>query len=267
MFSEYLPLDLVPFAGLSWWLIAGIGAVHFFGFFIRGAFGFGSNMPIVLLTAWLLAPHHAIVLAMLTAAVAQLHLLPQAGRAADWRVTGRVMPGLMAGIALGTWVFAELAAQSLTVVMGGLIVTIVALDRLRLIERAARRLPLRAPLVVTSLAAIGATAGTISGGGTIYFLVSYLKLVCATPASLRGTNIAVSGLFMIVRISAIGVTGFILPSLIVEAAILVPAVFLGTWCGTRAFERAAPDRFYKALQLLLLAAALALVAKGVYSLF
>ncbi len=43
------------------WAVACIAVSCFLGFFIRGAFGFGSNIPIVLLTTPILGPHHAIV--------------------------------------------------------------------------------------------------------------------------------------------------------------------------------------------------------------
>jgi len=59
-------------------------AAHGFGCFIRGAFGFGLNMPIVILTTFLLGPHHAVLLALLTTVVAQINLLPSAMKDADW---------------------------------------------------------------------------------------------------------------------------------------------------------------------------------------
>ena len=70
--TDWLPADVTPFVGISWWAIAGVFAAHGFGCFIRGAFGFGSNMPIVIITTFLLGPHHAILLALLTTIVAQL---------------------------------------------------------------------------------------------------------------------------------------------------------------------------------------------------
>ena len=76
MLSGFLAGDITPFADIPLWAVIGVFASHFFGFFIRGALGFGSNMPIVLLTTWLLGPHHAILLVVLTAFVAQIHLFP-----------------------------------------------------------------------------------------------------------------------------------------------------------------------------------------------
>lgn len=263
MLTDVLPPDLVPFVGRSLWVVAAVAGANFIGFFIRGAFGFGSNVPIVLLTAWLLSPHHAIVLVMLTATVAQVHLLPQGLKRADWHVVATVAPGLLIGIGLGTWVFTELGAEWLVLVMAALIIFIVLLDRLRLIERISNVLPLRSPWVASGLALTGATAGTISGGGTVYFLVVYFKLVCESAEALRATNIAISGLFIFLRVAGIAGTGFVAPRNLVEAALMVPAVFLGTFAGTRIFHQTPPARFYLALQYLLLLAALSLAVKGV----
>ncbi len=265
MFSQFLPSHLVPFAELSPWLIGAVALAHFAGFFIRGAFGFGSNMPIVLATTWLLSPHHAIILVMLTATAAQVHLMPQGVRAADWRVVWTVTPGLAFGIVVGTWLFAELEADGLILVMAALIIFILLLDRFHLIERISALLPIRSPLTATTLAAIGSTAGTVCGGGTVYFLVVYFKLVCRTAQALRGTNIAISGLFVITRVAAIAVTGLIAPRYLIEAALLLPVVILGTWSGSRAFHRSSPERFYLALQILLFLAALALIGKGLFA--
>ena len=94
-FSELLPAHITPFADVPSWAIACVIASYFFGFFVRGAFGFGSNMPIVLLTTWLLGPHHAILLTALAAAAAQIHLLPQGIATADWRVSRQLIAGMV----------------------------------------------------------------------------------------------------------------------------------------------------------------------------
>ncbi len=261
-FSELLPSTIAPFEGVPAWAIGCVIASYFFGFFVRGAFGFGSNMPIVLLTTWLLGPHHAILLTALAAVVAQAHLLPQGLGTADWRVSRPLIAGMLLGVGAGTWLFVRLGEEWLTLVMGVLIVAIVVLDRTRAVERFAPRVDLRSPLVTTSLAAGSACAGSVGGGGAMYLLSGFLKLVCATPSALRGTNLVVSGMFILARIAFLFLAGLITPVLLVEAAALIPVVFLGTWAGTRFFRRAGPAGFYAALQALLIAAALALIVRG-----
>jgi len=58
------------------------------------------------------------------------------------------------------------------------------------------------------------------------------------------------------------IAGLVTLKIIVEALVLVPVIFLGTWLGTRFFHTASPERFWAALQGLLACGALALVWKG-----
>lgn len=263
MFFGFFPADLAPFAQIPFWEIVFVVFSQYLGFFIRGAFGFGSNMPIVLLTTWVLGPHHAILLVVLTSFIAQAHLLPQGFHSADWEVTRPLMLGLLGGIAFGTWIFAILAANWLTLVMGVLISVIVMMDYFRLLERLSNWINLRSHAVTSSLAVTSGAVGTVSGGGGLYFLVAYLKLACATPKALRGTNLILSGVFIIGRVISLSLAGLMTWQFVVEALLLVPAVFLGTWTGTRFFHASSPERFYGALQFVLFCAAIALVGKGV----
>ena len=255
--------EFSPFVGIPIWAIICVFLAHFLGFFIRGAFGFGSNMPIVLLTAWLLEPHHAILLVVFTAATAQIHLFPQGFGTADWKVTKPLIIGMFLGTALGTWLFTILAAEWLLLLMGILITLVVAMDRFRLLGWMTQFVDLRARIITSSLALFSGTVGTVSGGGGLYFLVVYLKLACRTAESLRGTNLILSGFFILSRVLLLLPTGLITLQLLVEAALLLPAVFLGTWAGTRMFHKMQPRSFFDALQLLLLLAAIALMVRGV----
>ena len=63
---EFLLASDQPFATLNWWMILTVALVHAVGCFIRGAYGFGSNMPIVVATTFIIGPHHAILLALMT---------------------------------------------------------------------------------------------------------------------------------------------------------------------------------------------------------
>ncbi len=255
--------EIVAFEGAGIVSIAFILVVHFIGFYIRGLLGFGSNMPIVLLTIWVLGPHQAILLVALTSGLAQVHLLPQGFRHTDWFIARRLAIGMMAGIGLGVWVFAGIDADWLVMLLSALIIGILLMDRFRLIERLQSYIDLRSPILVTMLAAISGAVGTISGGGGLYFLVVYLKLVCATPKILRSTNVFLAGTFLLFRLILLTFAGMFTPELLVEALIVAPAVFLGSWAGTRLFQASSPESFYNILQLVLLAAAVVLFVKGI----
>ena len=263
MFTDLLPSHLTPFADILPWAVVCVFVSHLFGFFIRGAFGFGSNLPIVLLTTWMLGPHHAIILVVLTSLIAQIHLLPQGLKTADWEVAKPLLVGTIIGVAAGTWLFVILAADWLTLIMGLLVTWIVLMDRLRLLERLGRWTDLRSRTVTSLLSVTSSTVGTVSGGGGLFFLVVYLKLACKTPVTLRGTNLVLSGTFLAFRALFIAIAGLVSQHLLVEAALLVPIVFLGTWTGTRFFQTSSAERFYAGLQLLLLCAAFALIGKGI----
>jgi len=258
-----LAFNFHPFVGLAGSAIALVYAANFLGFFVRGAFGFGSNLPIVLLTTWVLGPHHAIVLTVLTALVAQTYLLPQGLRSADWTVARPLMLGMVAGTAAGTWLFALLSGRWLSLLMGVLIVITLALSRVRPPQRLVGRARLRSRRLALSLAALASAAGTVSGGGGMYALVVYLRLACATATALRGTSLLLSTLFMLARVGFVALAGFVSTRLLAETAALLPMVFLGTWTGIRFFHSTSSARFYAGLQIVLLGAALALIAKAI----
>ncbi len=65
----HLPLPL-PFADLSAYAIALVYVAYFFGYYIRGSFGFGSNLPAVLITAWVFDPQHTVRVVAVVAGLA-----------------------------------------------------------------------------------------------------------------------------------------------------------------------------------------------------
>ncbi len=260
--TEWLSVGITPFAGLEWWVIAAVAAVHLFGAFVRGAFGFGSNMPVVVMTTYLLGPHHAVVLALMTTVIAQGHLIPQGLKSADWPVVKTLFLGIMAGTVVGTWIFTTLSPDRLVLTLGFLISAVVALDALKIVEKLTRKLDLRSWQMTSGFSFIGGALGGLSGAGAFYFLVVYLKHACRTPAALRGTNVLLSALTMVIRFVALAMVGLVTPTIVTEGAMLGPLVFLGTWLGTRTFGRSTPAAFYIGLQTLLLVGAAGLIVKG-----
>lgn len=237
-------------------------AAYFAGFLIRGAFGFGSNLPIIIATTWLLGPHHAIVLVVLVATMAQAHLFPQGVRRADWGLVVNLILGVCVGVGIGTYVFVSLDPSTLAPILGALVVAIVAMDRFQAIQRLGRLVDLNGRPTASSLSVVSGFVGTVSGGGGIYFLAPFLRHMCPTPVGFRSTSLALSGLFMFARAGFIALAGMIDATSAVEALLLMPAALLGGWAGGRWFHRADPDRFFRGLSLMLLAGALLLIAKS-----
>lgn len=256
-------MDAAPFSGLALWGIAYVVAAFLFGFFIRGAFGFGSNMPIVALTTWVLGPHHTIAVVALTSALAAAHLFPQGVKTAEWSVVRPLVVGMIVGIGLGAWLLGRLDANWLTLILGVLISAVVLIGRYRLLERLTYAVNLKSRGLTSTLALTSGTLGTLSGGGGLYFLTAYLRLACPDAQILRSTNLVLSGLFQVTRAVSIALAGLVSMQVLVESALLMPIVFLGTWIGTRFYHAASPRRFFAGLELLLVSAALGLVASGI----
>ena len=264
---EWFPSGITPFENLTVGAILLVALAHCGGCFIRGAFGFGSNMPIIVATTFIIGPHHAILLALMTTIIAQAHLLPSGFRTADWKITKSLILGMIVGTLFGTWIFTRLSGMALEIILGTLIVFIILMDTFKLVEKLIVNLDLRSRMITTGFSFVGGTMGGLSGAGAFYFLVVYLKHACRSPESLRGTNVMLSSITMFMRASALATAGLITPTLITEGLFLGLPILLSTWLGAHAFKLTSNQRFFFFLQLLLLAGAAALVLKGVSQIF
>ena len=254
--------DIIPFQGMEWWVLVCLAVTHALGCFIRGAFGFGSNVPIVVISAFLIPPHHAILLALMTTLSAQIQLITDGLRTADWGVTKPLVAGLILGTVAGSWLFSIITPKNLVLILGCCVIIIILLDTFRLIERIIQHINLRSKKLAAILASISGVIGGLTGAGAFYFLVIYLKHTCPSPSSLRGTNVMLSSITMIMRIVSLSGLGFITPKLLIEGLLLWPVALTATWLGASTFKRSTPKVFYIALQVILLAGAAALIYKG-----
>ncbi len=259
-------LDGSSFDDLSGWTIAVLAFIYFMAFFIRGMIGFGSGMPAVLGSAWILPPHDAVMIALLAGVFSQIQLLPQGFRDTNWKVTWPMIAGMMLSVVIGIGIFASLRAEWLTVVMGGCLSLAVLADMARLAERAAPHLRLDRFSVAFSLAALAGLMAGVAGAGANYFLSFYIRFVAPTPTAFRATNIVVSGAMSLWRAIATGFAGLFTIKLFIAAVLVLPAVYAGGWGGRRLAGRLSAQRYFRLFQMLLLLAAIGLIAKGVIAL-
>lgn len=254
----------VPFAGLSGWTVLAVIGIYVFSFFVRGAVGFGSAMPAVLLTSWLLPAHHAVILAMMSGVVSQGQFLMQGVRGADWRVARSVVIALMVSITAGVLLFQQLDADWLLLLLGVVCMALIYFGRPSVISGFVGRLGAGAGFVA---GAVSGFVGTVIGAGGMYMLVVYLRHVCPQPSRLRATNIVVSAIFLGWRVVVTVLAGLVSLQILAEVVILLPAIVFGGWLGSRWFRSVAPARFGQFLQLLLLVASFGLVVKGALRIF
>lgn len=254
--------DIVPFHDVSPLAVAGLVLIYFLSFLIRGLIGFGSAMPAVLGSAWILPPHDAVLIALLTSVFAQVQMLPQGFRDADWKVTRPLLAGTLLSILLGVWIFASLKAGSLTVVLGACLTFAVLADMAQLTKRLAARLPLDHFSVVFTLGALAGLIAGLAGAGANYFMSFYVRWAVPRPLPFRATNIIISGVMSLWRAAISLGIGLITVKLVLEAALVMPAVYAGGWAGRRLMGRLSDRRYFMTFQILLLLASLGLIWKG-----
>lgn len=251
--------DAVPFAGMPGWTVAAVIGVYVFSFFVRGAVGFGSAMPAVLLTSWLMPVHHSVILALLAGLVSQGQFLTQGVRDADWPVARSVIFALMISITVGVLLFERLDSDWLLLLLGLLCMALVSVGRPPMVDRFVTMWGPRAGIVAGGISGF---VGTLVGAGGMYLLVVYLRHVCVQPDRLRATNIVVSAVFLAWRVFVAALAGLISLQILSEVIVLIPAIVFGGWLGALWFRSLDSAKFDQLLQAILLVASLGLVVRG-----
>ena len=261
-----MPDAIVPFSNVSGYAVAAIVVIYFLSFFIRGTLGFGSAMPAVLGGVWFMPPHDAVLIALLTSVFAQVQLLPQGFREANWRVAKPMLAGMIVSVAVGVWIFASLKAASLTILLGIFMSITVLIDMTGITERASRHFQLDRMSIAFGLAAVAGLVAGVAGAGSNYFMSFYLRWVSPQPTVFRATNIILSGAIVLWRCVVTLATGLITLKLVIESALVMPAVFAGNWAGRHVALRMSTKRYFGFFRVILLAASVALIWKGIAAL-
>jgi uncharacterized membrane protein YfcA len=221
----------------------------------------------VTLSSFIIAPQHAVLLAVLTATVPQLQLLPEGIRRGDWHVAKPVIAALLITIVLGVWLFTKIDARWFDLVLGFAMSLIVVLDTTKMLERAASRYDLRSPKVAFGLSSVaGLTAGVAGAGGLMLFAV-YLKHACRDYISLRATAALLGTVLIVWRVIATIGAGLVTVQLVTESVLMLPGVFVGVWIGSRYFRDMDAKRYYNLFQAVLLISAIGLIVQGIAKLF
>jgi uncharacterized membrane protein YfcA len=229
---------------------------------IRGAFGFGAIAPAIVFSSLILEPHHAILLAMVTACYCQFQIFPFGLRHGDWKVARPMFLAGFIAITAGVFIFKKLEPDWLTICLGVVMAGIVVMDHFKLLDRLASKINLRSTATAFGLSTVAGLIAGIAGGGGMYLYSIYLKFACPTPTQLRGTSILLGAIFIYWRLFAAIALGLVSPRLLIESLLLVPPSMIGTWAGIRFFRWADARRFYGTFQLVLFLGAAILMWKG-----
>ena len=259
---DFLPPGLVPFHTLDAPNIALLFGIYLVTASIRGALGFGAVAPAIVFSSMIIEPHHAILLALVTACYCQFQIFPFGVRNGDWKVARPMFLAGFIAITIGVFIFKKLEPGWLTICLAIVMAVIVAMDHYRVMERLASKIDLRSTTTVFTLSTVAGLVAGIAGGGGMYLYSIYLKFACPTPTLLRGTSILLGAIFIYWRLFAAIILGLVSWRLLLESLLLVPPSIVGAWAGIHFFRRADAKRFYGAFQLVLFMGAAILMWKG-----
>ena len=255
-----------PFQDWPLAAIVGVAVIYFIAFTGRGALGFGAIAPAVTLSSFLIPPHHAVLLAILTATVPQLQVLPEGIRRGDWHVARPAILALLISIPFGVWAFTQIKSEMFSLTLGFVISLIVIMDTMKLLDRAAKTIDIRKPAIVFGLAGATGFMTGLAGAGGVMMLAVYLKHACRDYIALRATAALMGTILIFWRLLATLVAGLIDLQLLAESILLVPVVYLGGWFGMHYFRRMGAERYYNLFQTLLLLSAVGLMIEGLIKL-
>ena len=148
---------ITPFETISASAIVALVLLYLSSYLLRGVIGFGSATPTILGGVWIVPPHDAVILSILTSLAAQAILLPRGMRTCDRKILLPMLLGATLSIVLGTWIFATLSAEWLTLAIGAVLVFAVLAEQFKITERVIEGHDLRSfkiPFCLTSFTGI-----------------------------------------------------------------------------------------------------------------
>lgn len=252
-------LGITPFEGIGPQALAGLAAVYFIAFFVKGIFGYGAISALVVGASFLVPPHQAVLLAAVSGAATQVQLFSGGWRDGDRAIAGQLAIWAVPAIGLGVWLFASADETGLGLMIGLTILALVLLEASGLIVRLE-------PVIARNARVLGPVASVVSGlvaglvgAGGVILLSIYIKLFCPEKRRFRGTVLLVATVFVLWRVLLLVAMGLIGWQLLLEALILAPAAWLGGRIGSRAMTGVSDPVFFRAYQGLLILASVLMI--------
>ena len=254
--------DVTPFMGLSGLQIAALVAVFAGAFLVKGMFGYGAIPLLIVAGSFVVAPHHAVLLAAVTNLMTHVQYLPEGLRHGQRRQVARLALFLMPTIVAGVWVFARIDGSRLSLLAGMVIMASVLVDWLRLLD------PL-APFVRANVRVVGPVVGTVSGlisgvigAGAISFLSIYVRMLAPGRHEFRATILLISGVIMTWRVFILVMVGLVDATILTEALLLLPVGLVAGLVGQRLFGMMNDRMFFDGYRLVLVMGSALMILRG-----
>ena len=229
-------------------------------FGVRGGAGFGGGVVLAPLLA-LVAPLNVVVpVSSALNMVAGFSQGIRDRRKVAWRELLRIAPFSLIGIVLGIWLLARIDPKPLGRAFGVFIVlyALYTLKTKGIMPVIAQRwlYPLGALL---SLAA--GTVGSLFGGAAGPLYVVYLSALQLERDRFRATITMIMLTMGSMRIVGFLATGMYTQKVLTLLAVGIPLALIGGWLGARVVARLDPERFGRAVGIVLLASGFILIVK------
>lgn len=233
--------------------------IVFAAFVVRGMSGFGSSLVAIPLLVFVVPIHVAVPLMGLLVFVLFCFLLVRDRRDVMWREVWLLLGPTLAGVAAGIFLFAALDNTLLLKFLGGVTISYAVyalavhyfgLPVLQCSERWA---------IVAGFG--GSFIDTLFGGGGGTVIVIYMHMRRIGKVQFRATAAMLWFFEMTARVFGYAVAGYYTPDLLKLVALLLPVMWLGTWCGEHIHSRISQATFSKLLAVLLMASGITLVLK------
>ncbi len=255
-------LGVPVFADLTVGSFSALVALYFLSFVVKGMFGLGAQPPLVIFGAFIVDPHHAVLLSVVSNAISQLQFIPESIRNGDRPVVRGLVLGYLPSIALGVWLFGRLDTSGLSLVLGAVLTVVILAESFSLFGRWEGSIRAHPRMAGSVMAGISGLLSGLTGAAGVILTSLYIKILCPEARIFRATILALATVIMIWRMVVLGVGGFIGLSLVLECLILAPCSLLGGYVGSKLFGLLPRERFFWAFRIVLIVAALNLVFKG-----
>lgn len=235
--------------------------LYFVAYTIKGFFGIGALPLILLLSVWVLEPHHAVLLGMLVLMYNHVMFVSEAFRHGDWRICLLLAVGYVPTVVLGVAAFGRLHQSWLGIVLGTLLIGVILADVIIPADRIrsfSEKYPRAGAL---SMAAIAGGLNGLVGAGNLIFLSLYLKTVVEEARTFRATLLLISIMMGIWRSAVQYAEGMINITLVVESLTLTPAALLGSYAGIRLFKTMPSTGYFRMFRLMLIILSVTIVLR------
>ena len=224
---------------------------------VFGLTGFGSTVLALPALALVLPLKFAVALLMLLDLAAALLFGRDFGRHLERRELGLLVLPMLAGIALGLTLFIRLAEGWLLLILGAFLLAYAGWGLLRRGPPPA----LPASAAIPAGLAGGAFAALFGTGGVLFALYNAGRI--QDKAALRANNAATILFTSVLRTALFAAAGLLAQeSLLVTAAILLPALLAGVWLGHRLHAAVPAAAVVKAVYAVLVMAGLLLLLRS-----